>query len=178
MHPASAVIACRLVCLAVWRLLVRMDTSPDRKDQGSCSVAICPFLADAFAYSAVNTSLFHQVITRIHFIVADTMGAATTASRPQGQAPRATMNGTNGTLNGLQTNGLSKAQKTSSPIRKSPATNAVKSPASAPSAYSIMAERIANRVAEMAESITFVERYVRSRAKDTVSNWAAFTDRA
>ena len=31
-----------------------------------------------------------------------------------------------------------------------------------PSAYGIMASRIANRVAEMAENITFVERYVSS----------------
>ena len=38
------------------------------------------------------------------------------------------------------------------------AANGVQAPAPQPSPYGIMASRIANRVAEMAENITFIER--------------------
>lgn len=53
-------------------------------------------------------------------------------------------------------------QKQASGLRKSHAKSAAPAiAASRPSAYEIMAARIANRVAEMAESMTFVERPVK-----------------
>ncbi|EKG12755.1 hypothetical protein MPH_10112 [Macrophomina phaseolina MS6] len=58
-------------------------------------------------------------------------------------------------------------QKQASGLRKSHAKSAAPAvAASRPSAYEIMAARIANRVAEMAESMTFVERPVSELAKD------------
>ncbi|KAF4309371.1 hypothetical protein SLS57_000257 [Botryosphaeria dothidea] len=56
-------------------------------------------------------------------------------------------------------------QKQASGLRKSHAKSAAPAiAASRPSAYEIMAARIANRVAEMAESMTFVERPVNAPA--------------
>ncbi|EOD47276.1 hypothetical protein UCRNP2_5981 [Neofusicoccum parvum UCRNP2] len=56
-------------------------------------------------------------------------------------------------------------QKQSSALRKSHAKSAAPAVASArPSAYEIMAARIANRVAEMAENMTFAERPVAAPA--------------
>ncbi|KAH7012392.1 hypothetical protein B0J12DRAFT_714830 [Macrophomina phaseolina] len=56
-------------------------------------------------------------------------------------------------------------QKQASGLRKSHAKSAAPAvAASRPSAYEIMAARIANRVAEMAESMTFVERPVSAPA--------------
>ncbi|OJD32053.1 uncharacterized protein BKCO1_4200036 [Diplodia corticola] len=53
----------------------------------------------------------------------------------------------------------SELQKQSTALRKSHAKSAAPAVASSrPSAYEIMAARIANRVAEMAESMTFIER--------------------
>ena len=53
------------------------------------------------------------------------------------------------------------AHQKASPVANKAYSVAGDNPASGgTSAYSIMANRIANRVAEMAESITFVERYV------------------
>jgi hypothetical protein len=48
------------------------------------------------------------------------------------------------------------AKSTSKP--KAPQTNGAVQNGAAPSPYGIMASRIANRVAEMAENMTFVER--------------------
>lgn len=57
-------------------------------------------------------------------------------------------------------NGTAKApQKAAAPVQNKAASIAGESPHNGvTSAYAIMASRIANRVAEMAESITFVER--------------------
>lgn len=57
-------------------------------------------------------------------------------------------------------NGVARApQKAAQPVQKKAASVAGESPSNGvTSAYAIMASRIANRVAEMAESITFVER--------------------
>ena len=59
-----------------------------------------------------------------------------------------------------QANGIARpAQQKASPVANKAASVAGELPATgSTSAYSIMASRIANRVAEMAESITFVER--------------------
>lgn len=53
------------------------------------------------------------------------------------------------------------AAKKPSPVKKKAASVAGEQPATGgvTSAYAIMASRIANRVAEMAEQITFVEKY-------------------
>jgi len=82
-------------------------------------------------------------------------------------------------MNGHQSNGMSRPipqrrpapRRTSlpnnQPIRKAQGQKSHSAsgdnPANVTSAYAIMANRIANRVAEMAESITFVERCVTSR---------------
>jgi hypothetical protein len=54
----------------------------------------------------------------------------------------------------------SRSAKKPSPSAKKPQTNGASNGASQPqmSPYTIMASRIANRVAEMAENMTFVER--------------------
>jgi len=58
-----------------------------------------------------------------------------------------------------QVNGVARPAQKATPIANKAASVAGETPGSGPtSAYSIMASRIANRVAEMAESITFVER--------------------
>lgn len=51
-----------------------------------------------------------------------------------------------------------RAQQKAAPVQNKAASVAGGEGAGATSAYAIMANRIANRVAEMAESITFVER--------------------
>lgn len=96
------------------------------------------------------------------------MANASSATRPHANQSRAT-NGvarTNGAprANGAaRTNGVAAGKAGAS--RPAVRANSISSQGDAPvngvgSAYAIMANRIANRVAEMAESITFVERYV------------------
>jgi hypothetical protein len=55
-------------------------------------------------------------------------------------------------------NGALAAPKSAAPVPKKAASIAGETGGGVTSAYAIMASRIANRVAEMAESITFVER--------------------
>jgi len=78
-------------------------------------------------------------------------------------------------MNGHQSNGMNRPIPQRRPVRRTSLPNnqpirkaqgqkahsaAGDNPSNVTSAYAIMANRIANRVAEMAESITFVERYV------------------